>query len=99
MVTLRDAITKGELADFSAAVTDAIESDRGSVILDLAEVPYIDSAGLERLIELQQEYADRGGQIRLATPSEICHEALRITGLLPRFSVFNSIEEAARVTI
>lgn len=92
----RDAIVQGECELLRTAVDEAMLSGRGCVVVDLSEVPFIDSAGLELLCDLLDVAAERGHALKLAAASEVCQEILRITNLADHFGMYASIEDAAR---
>ncbi len=59
------------------------------VIMDLENVPLVDSAGLELLLDFREEYAQIGGALKLAGPNALCREILTVTGLDESFEVFD----------
>lgn len=99
VVAPREAIVEGECADLQRAVGDALANGSSHIVLDLTEVPYIDSAGLEILTELQMSCGDGGAQLKFASIGEVCAEILRITELDTRFERFGTVEEAAKSLI
>jgi len=58
------------------------------VVVDLEEVPLIDSAGLELLLQYQEEFQQLGGALKLAAPNRLCDEILSVTGTGQSFEVF-----------
>jgi anti-sigma B factor antagonist len=58
------------------------------IVMDLAKVSLLDSAGLELLLDYQDRCTELGGMMKLAAPSQLCRDALTITGVLDRFEVF-----------
>ncbi len=85
-----------ELKDFRRAVEDALATRSRRVIVDLADVPYLDSAGIELLLELAEVSRPSHQRPRLAGLSETCMEALQLTDVLPRLEVFDTVESALR---
>lgn len=64
------------------------------VVLDLARVPLIDSAGLEMLLDVQEDFQRRGGALKLAVGSTLCREILSVTGVGSHFEVFPEVTSA-----
>ena len=95
VLTIREAVTAAECDEFRGAFREALGTGR-TIILDLAEVPFLDSAALEMLLDLFGEQAERGGRVKLAALSPNCQEILRITDLRGRLDVYDSVEDAAR---
>ncbi|MHC5028012.1 MAG: STAS domain-containing protein [Planctomycetota bacterium] len=92
---------KGELVTdhtdlFRRSCHERFESGSRNVVLDLEELKYVDSAGLESLLWLQEETAGLNGQLRLVGLDPTIAKILEITRLDRRFSVHASIESAAK---
>jgi anti-sigma B factor antagonist len=64
------------------------------VILNLADVSYIDSGGLGTLVALYTTARNAGGSIKLARLTQRVGDLLQVTKLLTVFEVYNSEEEA-----
>jgi anti-anti-sigma factor len=65
-------------------------------VLDLHGVAIVDSAGLELLLDAQEEYQRMGGAMKLANPGALCSEVLKVTGVGARFEVFGDTGSAVR---
>jgi len=79
-------------ADFAPRVRQLLEACcvRGQphAVLDLESVPLIDSAGLEMLLDVQEDFQRRGGALKLATRNTLCHEILTVTGVGSQFEIY-----------
>lgn len=64
------------------------------LVFDLTGMPLIDSAGLEFLLDLQDRCAEKSGEFQLSSPTELCRDALRITGVDERFEIFDDVTSA-----
>ncbi|NHC14544.1 STAS domain-containing protein [Motilibacter deserti] len=76
----------GELDAASAVqlrmfVLDQIAKRHHVVVLDLADVSFVDSAGCRALVDARQRLCERTGQLRLARPTRDVSRMLRTTGL------------------
>lgn len=58
------------------------------VLIDMANVNLVDSAGLGALIVAQRHVADAGGELRLVAVAPHPAKVLAITGLADRFQIF-----------
>ena len=65
------------------------EAGQPRVVFDLRDVALIDSAGLELLLDAQEECGRRGGTLKLAAPNDLCREILTLTGIDRRFEIFD----------
>ena len=64
------------------------------IIVDLAEVNYIDSAGLATLVWLYTSARKKGGDVKLAHLTKRVRGLLQITHLSTVFEIFDSLESA-----
>jgi anti-sigma B factor antagonist len=92
----REAITQAECDQLKLMIAEATLGGATAVVLDLSEVPFIDSRGLEMLLDLERGCREQGGRLKLAGLSDNCAEILRLTDLYPRFEVMTSVEQGAR---
>ena len=93
----REAIVHSECAELRAFIAEkALSGSSAHAVMDLADVPFIDSAGLELLCDLKAACAEQGGQFMLACLTDICQEILRLTDLAGRFEIFGSVEEGVK---
>ena len=70
--------------------------DEGStkVLLNLTDMDYIDSNGLGELVQSLKTSKRYGASLRLLKPQDRVAKTLRLTNLLPMFSVYESESEA-----
>jgi anti-sigma B factor antagonist len=77
-------------------VSDAINDQVRSCIINLKEVRYISSSGIGVLITMLTKMRNVGGEVYLTSPSEHVKKLLIITKLNNIFVVFDSLEEAVQ---
>ena len=65
-----------------------------SVIVNLADLSFIDHCGLEVLVRVLLWTRESGGDMVLAAPQQSVRKALSVTGLIDTFSVYPSAEQA-----
>jgi anti-anti-sigma factor len=68
------------------------------LVLNVEETPFIDSAVLEYLVDLQMKLAERMGQVKLAKCGENLIKILEITRLTTTFEMVADLAEALRST-
>jgi anti-sigma B factor antagonist len=73
-----------------------ISRDRLHVVLNLAQVPYIDSGGLGQLVASFGTVKKAGGAMKLLNVNSRNHDLLSITRLVTVFECFDSEAEAVR---
>ena len=80
-----DNATCGELV--SAFEQSAAQGDVREVVLDLAEVSFIDSAGMRAMIMVEQSAGERGLTLTVVPAADSVTDMLRITGLAERVTL------------
>jgi anti-sigma B factor antagonist len=78
------------------AVNKAIDSGKNKLVLNLAEVPYVDSAGLGELVRCYSTVNKKGGKLKLLNLTKKIQDLLAITKLLTVFETFDSEDEAVK---
>ena len=74
----------------------ALISKGSRIVLNLADVTYIDSGGLGTLVSLFITARNSGGAVKLARLTQRVGDLLQITKLLTVFEVYDSEEEAVQ---
>jgi anti-sigma B factor antagonist len=75
-------------------VRDILKDNGKKIILNLANVNYIDSSGIGELVSTYTTVTNNGGQLKLLSLTKKINELLQITKLLTVFQVFDN-ESAA----
>lgn len=76
--------------EIKRAVDDLLKKGTKNILLNLAKVPYIDSAGLGEIIRCFTALRRNGGSFKLLSPNERIIDLLNITNLL---NVFDSYDD------
>jgi len=74
-----DAVTADRLNDELAKLVDT----GPDLILDLTEVPFMDTMGLGTLLATRNALVDRGGSFAVRNPTSAVRRVLDVTGLAP----------------
>lgn len=64
------------------------------LVVDLEEVPAIDSTGVGNLVYLLTTCKRRGGMVKLVRPTDSAGRAMQLVGLLSLFEVHESLPRA-----
>jgi len=75
-------------------VKDILKGGGKKIVLNLADVNYIDSSGIGELVSSYTTVTNQGGHLKLVNLTKKIQELLAITKLLTVFQVFDS-EQAA----
>jgi len=77
-------------------INSLIQQARTSVVLNLADVSYIDSGGLGQLVASYAALAKAAGALKLLHLTKRNHDLLSITRLVTVFQAFDTEDEALR---
>jgi anti-anti-sigma factor len=90
----RGPIDAGHCPALLDAVMEGFGTGRPMLVVDLHDVPLIDSAGLETLIEIRERIEAKGGAVKLASVNGLCTDILRVTGVSEQFEQFAQARQA-----
>ena len=90
------AIAQDDVDEFTQAVEEHRCGTNGRLVLDLANVAFLDSRGVEALWDFSDAQQHGGQTARLATVPELCREILELAGLAEQVDIFDSSESAVR---
>lgn len=93
---IRGDLTADDVDIFRSAAQKRLDEDARDFVLDLAQMEFIDSQGLETLLWLQETCGERLGQMRLASLQQNVEKILEITRLAARFDRHDSVDSALK---
>ena len=93
----------GPLADqeaqsFCQALVARLSADGGNarVAVAMHDVPYLDSAALEGLLQATEVLGERATCLKLAGVTPTCREIFELTGLSSRLRFFQDVEDVVK---
>jgi anti-sigma B factor antagonist len=99
-VTVVDLSGRIILGDGSALLRKTIrgllQDQRNAILLDLADVDYIDSSGIGELVSGFTAVKNQGGDLKLLHLTKKVHDLLQLTKLYTVFDVFTDESAALR---
>ena len=97
VLDLKGKITLGEGDELlKDKVNSLTNQGQKKIILNLADVPYIDSAGLGEIVRTYTTVSRQGGSLKLLNLTKRITDLLSITKLLTVFETYDSENEAVR---
>ena len=96
VLAIRGAMISDGLEVFDAGVRECLRSGASRIVLEMVQVPFIDSAGLERIQDLAVEAAKRGGDVRACLLNEVCRDIFKATRLDVIIQNFDDRDGAVR---
>ena len=95
VIQLRGALRLGSAVDeLRQVVEEAVGNGDTRIVVNLAEVPMIDSSGIGLLVRFLASTKQRGGSIKLVQPSKFTVQTLRLVGVLNLFEIFDDDDQA-----
>lgn len=95
LVTLRGTIIAGKDTDLlTGKAQELLEAGETRIILDLAQITFIDSTGISALIKASTSAIRKGGAIKLLNLTRRIHEVLQITRLSSAFEIYDDLQKA-----
>ena len=95
IVDLSGRITIGEgTIVLKDAVRNLLQRNEKKILLNLADVSYIDSSGIGELVSSFTTVGNQGGKLKLLNLTKKVHDLLSITKLLTVFEVFGDEAKA-----
>jgi anti-sigma B factor antagonist len=99
-VVVLDVKGRITLGDGDEVLKDKVNSVVGKgqkkILLNLADVPYVDSAGLGEIVRTYTTVSLQGGSLKLLNLTKRISDLLAITKLLTVFETFDSEPEAIK---
>ena len=89
-------ITEADVEDLYTRLVDVRTRNLGRLVIDITAVPFIDSQGLECLLELADEMGKTGQVLKLCGENDTFREILELTDLSAVFEQFPDANTAVR---
>jgi anti-sigma B factor antagonist len=95
LIQLRGPLRLGPAVDELRQVfEESLEGGDTRIIINLAEVPMIDSSGIGLLVRFLASTKKRGGSLKLVQPTKFALQTLRLVGVVNLFEIFPDDEKA-----
>jgi len=97
ILDIKGRITLGEGDELlKDKVNSLLNQGQKKIVLNLAEVPYIDSAGLGEIVRTYTTVSRQGGSLKLLSLTKRITDLLAITKLLTVFETYESENDAVQ---
>lgn len=95
VIQLKGDLKIGDAVDaLRQSVDDLLGGGDARLVLNITQVPMIDSSGIGILVRTLTSAKQRGGSVKLVNPSKLALQTLKIVGLLNLFEVFDDEAKA-----
>jgi anti-anti-sigma factor len=89
-------LLEADAPQVKAALLETASASLGRVVLDMEAIPFVDSRGLEVLVEVTEEMSQGGQALKLCAANKTVREVLDLTELAQLFEYFQDSGSAAR---
>lgn len=96
VIKLKGNLRLGPTADsLKNLFEELLQQNETRIVLNLAEVPSMDSSGIGVIVRGLTSMKSHGGSIKLVQPSKMVVQTLKLVAVLNLFEVFDTEEQAA----
>ncbi len=96
IVAVAGEIDLSRSGEFQQALLGVLDEGPDRIVVDLADVPYMDSSGVASLVKLLSRARREEVVLRLAGPGDRVRSIFEITRLDTVFDIYPGVEEALR---
>lgn len=89
-------LLQGDAVRFRQRLGDVAQRSLGRFVIDAGAIAYVDSQGLEVLVQASEELAAGGRVMRLCAATETLREVLELTGVGDKFEHYADVNAAIR---
>ena len=90
-------LARADAEQFKERLVGARREGRPLIVIDASGIPFVDSLGLQALVETTEEMVHAGGaRLKLAGANETFREVMDLTEIAPLFEHFIDVESALR---
>lgn len=95
LIQLKGSLKLGDAVDgLRRTIEELLTAGETHLVVNLTEVPIIDSSGIGLLVRFLASIKQRGGNLKLVNPSKFTVQTLRIVGVLNLFEIFENDDAA-----
>jgi anti-anti-sigma factor len=95
VLSLDAALQEENCDSLRAAAEECVKRGQPRLIIDLGSAAFIDSAGLEAILDISDRCLERGGACKLSSPNALCMDILRATGVAEDVEIVETIVKGA----
>ena len=96
IVEPKERITVETAADFTETIRTVLDAGSRHLVLNLVDVPYVDSDGLAAIVQAYTATRRRGGDLKLLHLRDRTRQLLAVTKLLTVFEAYDTEDAVER---
>ncbi|MFF5494352.1 STAS domain-containing protein [Streptomyces aquilus] len=94
LITVQGYLDVDTATEFQHHLANQLHHGRRHFLLDLTEVPFMDSSGMNIILRVYQEARDLPGSVHIISPQSAVRRILDLTGVSITVPVSESVEQA-----
>ncbi|MBK3641732.1 MULTISPECIES: STAS domain-containing protein [Streptomyces] len=94
LITVQGYLDADTATEFQHHLANQLHHGRRHFLLDLSEVPFMDSSGMNIILRVYQEARELPGSVHIISPTPAVRRILDLTGVSITVPVSESTEEA-----
>ena len=89
-------LSQDDAAQFKQDALEMLGRSLGRFVVDASAIPFVDSKGLEAMVDVAEAMSQSGQALKLCAISETLREVLDLTNLMTRFESYEDANAAVR---
>ena len=85
-----------DVEQFKKRLNDVLRRSLGRFVVDASAIPYVDSTGLEALVDVTENLSQSGQSLKLCAANDTLREVFDLTNLSALFERFEDVNSAVR---
>lgn len=94
LITVSGRVDSSTAHELEEVLEASMGAGRHNLVLEMSDVDYLSSAGLRTLVSALRACKKRGGDVRIANPSERVSEVMSLAGLDALFQSYEDVTVA-----
>jgi anti-sigma B factor antagonist len=99
VLKISKSLTCQNCEEVEATFQDCLDQQKNEIIIDFSKIAFLDSAGLELLLQMHNELKRQGGALKLVHLEELCLDILKATQLINVFRIYKDMNKAIKDNI
>ena len=96
VLNISTPLTYQNCEEVEATFKDYLGQQKTEIIIDFTKVSFLDSKGLELLLQMHNELKQHGGALKLIHLDALCLDILKATQLINVFRVYEDVNKAIK---
>ena len=96
ILSIQGTIVSGDLGELRSLFEDCVNNGQVRIMLELSKVPFIDSEGLETILDFVFSISKRDGEVCLGGVNQVCRDIFLATRMERYVRVMEDSDSAIR---